>query len=147
MTTVRLSLLAALVVLFSGCASQVRTGNVGQRGPVDETRERTLAAELQVSGFYDSRTPKTGAMFESSPPGAQVEWFDNNGRWITVGTTPSLEIVIEATGKPELFRVSMPGYLSQTRWVAATRGSRAVRVGFAMQRELPYDRFVLSESR
>ena len=91
--------------------------------------------------------PKTGARFLSNPPGANVEWFNDDGIWVSVGSTPSREVVVEATGKPELFRVSLQGYLPQTRWVAATPSSQGVTVEFALQRELPSDRFVLSESR
>jgi len=147
MTVIRLSLLAALAVFFAGCASQTRPSKVGDVGGVDRMQERALQAEMRTRDTYEYMTPKTGAKFLSNPPGASVEWFNDDGIWVHVGSTPSREVVIEATGKPELFRVSLPGYLPQTRWVAATPSAKGVTIEFAMQRELASDRYILSESR
>lgn len=147
MSVVRLLVVAAFAVLMLGCAAQGRTAEVGEMGPVDKTQQRAVQAALAAEAWYDSRTPKTGAMINSIPPGAMVEWLNQDREWVTVGTTPSLEIVIEATGKPELVRVSMPGYMAQTRWIAATPGSRAVALDFQLQRELPTDRKILSQAR
>ncbi|MBX3473226.1 MAG: hypothetical protein KF754_02505 [Planctomycetes bacterium] len=147
MTVIRLSLLAALCFVFAGCASQVRPSKVGDVGGVDRMQERALQAELRTRDAYEYRTPKTGAKFISNPAGANVEWYNDEGIWVSVGSTPSREVVIEATGKPELFRVSLPGYLPQTRWVAATPSSKGVTIEISLQRELPTDRYILSESR
>ena len=69
----------------------------------------------------------------------------SDGQWVSVGNTPTEEIVIEATGKPELFRVSAPGYLSQIRWVAATPNAEGVTVEFTLDPELPNDRFYVGD--
>lgn len=147
MTVIRLSLLAALALFFAGCASQVRPAKVGDVGGVDRTQERAHQAELRTRDAYENHTPKTNARFISNPAGANVEWYNDDGIWVSVGSTPSREVVIEATGKPELFRISLPGYLPQTRWVAATPSSKGVVIELALQRELPSDRYILSESR
>lgn len=147
MTVIRLSLLAALALFIAGCASQVRPAKVGDVGGVDRTQQRAMQAELNARDAYENMTPKTGAIFHSNPPGANVEWYNDEGIWVSVGATPSREVVIEATGKPELFRVSLPGYLPQTRWVAATPSAKGVTIEFALQRELASDRYILSESR
>ena len=143
-------LLLGLGSLFlAGCVSQVRSGAalVGETGPVDRAHQRAVTASLSAEDRYEYRTPKIGALFNSIPPGADIEWLNDDRVWVTVGTTPSLEIVIEATGKPELFRVSMPGYLPQTRWVAATPGSANVAVNIELQRDLALDRSILSDAR
>jgi histidinol-phosphate/aromatic aminotransferase/cobyric acid decarboxylase-like protein len=140
MTPVRIALLALIATLTFGCASGGESAQVGERGPVDRSAERAVLSSMAAEAWYDSRTPKTGALINSSPPGALVEWLNRDNIWVTVGSTPSIEIVIEATGKPELVRVSMPGYMSQSRWIAATPGSRAVAIDFQLQRELPTDR-------
>jgi hypothetical protein len=140
MTPVRFVLLALVATMALGCSSPGRSAEVGEVGPVDRSRERAVMSSMAAEAWYDSRTPKTGALINSSPPGALVEWLNRDNVWVTVGSTPSLEIVIEATGKPELVRVSMAGYMSQSRWIAATPGSRAVAIDFQLQRELPTDR-------
>lgn len=147
MTVIRLTLLTALAFLFAGCASQVRPAKVGDVGGVDRTQQRAMQAELRARDSYENMTPKTGAKFVSNPPGASVEWYNDEGIWVSVGSTPSREVVIEATGKPELFRISLPGYLPQTRWVAATPSSKGVTIEVSLQRELATDRYILSESR
>ncbi|MBE7493104.1 MAG: hypothetical protein HS108_15290 [Planctomycetes bacterium] len=147
MTVIRLSLLAALAFCFAGCASQVRPAKTGDVGGIDRTQQRAMQAELYARDAYENMTPKTVVRFVSNPPGAEVEWYNDDGLWVTVGSTPSREVVIEATGKPELFRISLPGYLPQTRWVAATPSAKGVLVELSLQRELPADRFILSESR
>lgn len=147
MNLYRLCLCVAAAVSLGGCASQVRPARVGDVGGVDRTQQRAVQSEMRASDHYDAMIPKTGARFLSNPPGANVEWFNDDGIWVSVGSTPSREVVVEATGKPELFRVSLQGYLPQTRWVAATPSSKGVTVEFALQRELPSDRYVLSESR
>ena len=77
-------------------------------------------------------------VIRSEPPGAVVEWMNRDGMWVVVGSTPTKEIVIEATGKPELFRVSREGYLPQTQWVASTGSSRNIDILFELQQDLPY---------
>jgi hypothetical protein len=140
-------LLALFGTLGFGCSSPGESARVGERGPVDRSHERAVMSSMAAEAWYESRTPKIGALINSSPPGAMVEWLNRDNVWVTVGSTPSLEIVIEATGKPELVRVSMPGYMSQSRWIAGTPGSKAVQVDFQLQRELPTDRRYLRNDR
>ncbi|MCC7508958.1 MAG: hypothetical protein IT464_06255 [Planctomycetes bacterium] len=146
MTMVRLCLLmlAGTLLLTAGCATQSRPSRVGEIG-VNTRYEAELAAEREAREFYEYKAPKTGALIRSNPPGALVEWYNENGVWVALGNTPSREIVIEATGKPELFRVSLNGYLTQIRWVAATPSSEGVTVQFELEPELPSDRFIFRD--
>lgn len=135
-------LLATFAVIIAGCSGQQRTARVGETGNNSAREVSDLAVE-DARKFYDFNAPKTGLRIRSEPPGALVDWMGPEGRWITVGSTPSDEITIEATGKPELFRVYLRGYLPQTRWVAATTGSEGVSITFQLERELPgSDRFL-----
>jgi len=134
----------ALCVLLAGCASQVRPSKVGEVG-FNPRQEKALAAEEEASNYYDYKIPKSGAVIRSNPTGAMVEWYNPDGIWVSVGTTPTEEIVIEATGKPELFRVSAAGFLPQVRWVATTPSSEGVVVTFELDRELPYDRYYIGD--
>lgn len=149
MALTRLSLLVLVLGLLAGCAGQARTGaaRVGDVDSVDRTQSRQLAAQRRAEAQYDSVTPLTSATFQSNPPGATVEWYSRDGLWVNVGSTPSREVVIEGTGRPELFRFSMPGYQSQTRWVASTPNSKGVNVEVQLLRDLPADRFILGDSR
>lgn len=134
------SALCALAAI-SGCASQTRPSEIGSIG-VNTRYEKELAAELEARNYYDGHTPKVGAFIRSNPPGASVEWYNDDGIWVFVGNTPTRDIVIEGTGKPELFRVSAPGYLPRIEWVASTPSARSVNVNFDLQRELPTDRYL-----
>ena len=136
--------LSLACVLLTGCASQVRPNQVGEVG-FNSTNERALAAEKEAQDYYEFKTPKTAAVIRSNPAGALVEWYNSDGIWVSVGNTPTLDIVIEATGKPELFRVSAPGYLPEIRWVAATPSSEGVTVSFELERELDYDRYYIGD--
>jgi hypothetical protein len=131
-------------VLLAGCAVQKRPSQVGEVG-YNPREERLIAAEEEARDYYDYNTPKTGAVIRSNPAGALVEWYNGDGIWVSVGTTPTLEIVIEATGKPELFRVSAPGYLPQIRWVATTPNGEGVAVSFELDRELPDHRYYIGD--
>jgi hypothetical protein len=139
-----LMLLCAAVVALAGCATQKRPAQVGETG-YNPREERLIIAEEEAKDYYDYKTPKTGAVIRSNPAGALVEWYNDDGIWVSVGTTPTLDIVIEATGKPELFRVSAPGYLPQIRWVASTPGSESVEVSFELERELPDHRYYIGD--
>ena len=124
--------------LLTGCASsQARPSRVGEVG-LNSAFERALSEQSNVRHTYEYNAHKTGAIIRSEPPGAVVEWMNKDGMWVVVGSTPTREIVIEATGKPELFRVSREGYLSQTQWVASTGGRHNVEVMFELQLDLPY---------
>jgi len=137
--------LALLVLgMFSGCASQSRPARVGEVGGDPRAQRADLAAE-RTRDYYAYHTPKVGARIRSNPSGALVEWYNEDGLWVSVGNTPTLGIIIEATGKPELFRVTAPGYLAQTRWVAATPGSEEVVVEFFLDPEIPQDRMVFRD--
>lgn len=147
MRTIALFVAAAAVLLAAGCATQKREATkVGQVG-INTAEERAIVDSLETSKFYEYNTPKTGVVLRSNPPGALVEWLNNDGLWVSVGTTPTLQIAIEATGRPELFRVSMGGYLPEIRWVAATPASQSVTVEFNLERELKQDRFVLGMNK
>lgn len=137
MAMFRLCVLPALAVLLfvSGCAHQSRPNRVGDTG-YDVRHERSMAAARRARAHYDYVAPKASATIRSNPEGALVEWYNKDGIWVAVGTTPAYEIVIEATGKPELFRVSKDGYLSQTKWVAAVSGTPRVDVEFVLNRDL-----------
>ncbi|MBX3458421.1 MAG: hypothetical protein KF696_00485 [Planctomycetes bacterium] len=143
MHMVRLCMLL-LALLAAGCATQSRPSRVGEVG-LNSRYEAELAAEREARHFYDYKAPKTAAIFQSRPPGALVEWYNNDGIWVAVGNTPSREVVIEATGKPELFRVSLAGYLPQIKWIAATPGSSGVTVKFDLEPELPADRMIFRD--
>lgn len=147
MTIARIGLFAcfgALVLFGAGCASQVRPSNVGETG-FNPKAERALLAEREARDYYEYKIPKTVATIRSSPDGALVEWYNSDGQWVSIGNTPTEQIVIEATGKPELFRVSAPGYLPEIRWVAATPNSEGVDVEFQLEPDLPHGRYVLGE--
>jgi histidinol-phosphate/aromatic aminotransferase/cobyric acid decarboxylase-like protein len=136
--------LSLACILLTGCATQKRPSQVGEVG-YNPRGERALQAEMEAQDYYDYNTPKAGATIRSNPAGALVEWYNPDGIWVSVGTTPTLEIVIEATGKPELFRVSAPGYMPQIRWVATTPNSEGVVVSFELDRELDYDRYYIGD--
>jgi hypothetical protein len=140
----RVLMLLCAVVLMAGCATQKRPSQVGEVG-YNPREERSLAAEEEAQDYYDYKIAKTGAIIRSNPAGALVEWYNSDGIWVSVGNTPTREIVIEATGKPELFRVSAPGFIPQTRWVAATPNSEGVTVSFELDPELPYDRYYIGD--
>ncbi|GIK51337.1 MAG: hypothetical protein HUU03_09735 [Planctomycetaceae bacterium] len=140
-------LLLALGFFACGCASsQARPSRVGEIG-LNSAYERALSAENNARRTYEFSAPKTGALIRSEPPGATIEWLNHDGTWVTVGSTPSKQIVIEATGKPELFRVSRLGFLPQTRWVASTGGRGNVEVMFELEPDLPVGHGVKSGVR
>jgi hypothetical protein len=123
--------------VLGGCASsQARPSRVGEIG-LNSAFERALTAELEAGRKYEFSAPKTGAVIRSEPPGAIVEWLNRDGKWVTVGSTPTKQIVIEATGKPELFRISRDGYISQTHWLASTGGRNNIEVMFELEPDLP----------
>lgn len=131
-------LLALAGALISGCASsQARPSKVGEIG-LNSAFERALSEQDKVRNTYEYNARKTGAVIRSEPPGALVEWLNGDGIWVVVGSTPTKEIVIEATGKPELFRVSREGFLPQTQWVASKGGGKAMEVNFELHPDLPY---------
>ena len=129
-------LLAVLALLLAGCSTQRRSSRVGEIGRNSAREVSDLAVE-QARNHYDFHAPKTGLTIYSEPAGAIIEWMGPEGRWLSVGSTPSSEITIEATGKPELFRLMLQGYLPQTRWVAATPSSESVSITFRLEPELP----------
>lgn len=129
----RFCLLACLCALFlaAGCATQSRPSEVGDVG-FNPRHERHLAAKREAENYYTYNTPKTFTIIRSDPAGALVEWHNPEGRWVAIGNTPTREVVIEATGKPELFRVSAPGFLPKTKWVAAMPDADALEVTFEL---------------
>ena len=133
-----------LVVVTTACSSQERRGEVGEIG-FNPRLERELQAEKEAAQYYDYNTPKAGAIIRSNPAGALVEWYNADGQWVAVGNTPTEQIVIEATGRPELFRVSAPGFMSQIRWVAATPNSEGVDIEFTLDPELPNERYYIGD--
>lgn len=136
--------LCLLIIACAGCATQERQGQVGEVG-YNPRHEIELHAEMQARHYYDYKTPKAGATIRSNPAGALVEWYNDEGIWVSVGNTPTEEIVVEATGKPELFRVSAPGFMPEIRWIAALPSTEGVIVEVELQRELPHDRFDVSD--
>jgi hypothetical protein len=130
------------VALCGGCATQGRTSQVGDIG-FNPRQERELAAKKAAENYYEYDTPKAGAKILSNPAGALVEWYNDDGQWVSVGTTPTEDVVIEATGRPELFRVSAPGYMPAIRWVAVTPSSEGVTVKFDLEPELPADQYYI----
>lgn len=147
MAIARICLLACagLLIAFStACATQERPSRVGDIG-INPAYQRRLSVEREAMNYYDYRTPKTTAVIRSNPAGALVEWYNSDGQWVAIGNTPTRDVVIEATGKPELFRVSAPGYLPEIRWVATTPSSEGVDVQFQLDPDLPYGRYVLGE--
>jgi hypothetical protein len=128
-----LGLFFAAAIVLGGCASQARPpASVGDVD-VDPLTLRLNNAARDVGLHYDQIAPKIGASIRSNPTGALIEWYHPDGTWVAVGNTPTSRIVIEGTGRPELFRVSAPGYLPQTRWVAAVPGAREVEVEFFLE--------------
>jgi hypothetical protein len=139
MNILRYGAIPALLLLFlvSGCTtSQARPNRVGEVG-YDVRHERSMAAQRSARMHYEYLAPKASATIRSNPEGALLEWYNQEGIWVAIGTTPVYEVVIEATGKPELFRISKPGYLPQSRWVAATPSSGSVDVEFTLDRDEP----------
>lgn len=134
------------LVLFvcAGCATQERKNEVGEIGfnPRHETERH---AEMHARNYYDYKTPKAGATIRSNPAGALVEWYNSDGIWVSVGNTPTQQIVVEATGKPELFRVSAPGFMPEIRWISAMPSTDGVVVDIELTRELPHDRFDVND--
>jgi hypothetical protein len=119
--------------VFGGCASQARPPAAVGDVDVDPFTLRSGNAARDVGMHYDQITPKVGASIRSNPSGALIEWYNAEGTWVAIGNTPTREVVIEGTGRPELFRVTAPGYLPQIRWVAATPGARTVEVEFFLE--------------
>ncbi|MCB9933594.1 MAG: hypothetical protein H6841_09250 [Planctomycetes bacterium] len=144
MAFVRLLVPLCVVAMLAGCASQERGSEVGEVG-FNPRYERELAAQRAAEHYYDYTAPKAGATIRSNPAGALIEWYNDEGIWVSIGNTPTNDIVIEATGKPELFRVSAPGFLPQIRWVAVTPSSEAAVVDFELEPELPSDRYFLGD--
>jgi len=124
-----------------GCASQSRPAKVGEIG-MNSFQEKMVQAEAQAQRHYDFVVPKTTAIIRSQPPGALVEWFNSDGVWVAIANTPTPGMVIESSGKPELIRLTMPGYLPLTRWIAAPPNSRAIEVSFELKLEAPEDDFI-----
>lgn len=133
-----------IALVATGCSTQGRSAEVGEVG-FNPRQERELAAENFAGNYYNYKTPKAGAIIRSNPAGALVEWYNSDGQWVSVGNTPTQEIVIEATGKPELFRVSAPGYMSKIRWVATTPSAEGVTVEFTLDPDLPNDRYYIGD--
>jgi hypothetical protein len=144
MAIVRLMVPLCLLVVLAGCTTQDRKAQVGEVG-FNPRQEIELHAELRARNYYDYRTPKAGAVIRSNPAGALVEWYNNDGIWVAVGNTPTSKIVVEATGKPELFRVSAPGFMSQIRWIAAMPSTDGVEVEIELMRELPNHRLYIGD--
>jgi len=144
MAFVRLLLPVCVAAILAGCAAQGRGTQVGEVG-FNPRYEREIAAERAAQHYYDYTAPKAGATIRSNPAGALVEWYNDEGVWVAIGNTPTGDITIEATGKPELFRVSAPGFLPQIRWVAVTPSSEAAIVDFELEPELPSDRYFLAD--
>lgn len=144
MAFVRLLLPVCVAAILAGCAAQGRGTQVGEVG-FNPRDEREIAAERAAQHYYDYTAPKAGATIRSNPAGALVEWYNDEGVWVAIGNTPTGDITIEATGKPELFRVSAPGFLPQIRWVAVTPSSEAAVVSFELEPELPSDRYFLAD--
>ena len=136
--------LCLLVAVSAACATQERQGQIGEVG-YNPRHEVELHAELQARNYYDYKTPKAGATIRSNPAGALVEWFNDDGIWVSVGNTPTEQVVVEATGKPELFRVSAPGFMPEIRWIAAMPNVEGVEVNVELERELPHDRFDVND--
>ena len=124
--------------LISGCASsQARPSRVGEVG-LNSAFERALSEQDKVRHTYEYKAGEEDASLSTlSPNTAAAGGGIVNERYV-VGSTPTREIVIEATGKPELFRVSREGYLPQTQWVASTGGSKNIEVLFELHLDLPY---------
>ncbi|MCC6575495.1 MAG: hypothetical protein IT462_17085 [Planctomycetes bacterium] len=144
------SLFALTVLVFvafaSGCASQHRPNTVGSV-EYDKISERAGRSTRSAEAYYDQRTPKTTARLNSEPPGALVEWQNSQGIWVTIGNTPTREVVIEGTGRPELFRISAPGFMTRTQWIAATGPQDKVEVTVLLDRELPSGYYVRDDGR
>ncbi|MHC4839535.1 MAG: hypothetical protein ACYTDT_01055 [Planctomycetota bacterium] len=146
MNRITLLLLGVVLTLVCSCASQGRASQVGEIG-LNSSYEAARNAELFSQNFYDYKTPKVGVNFESDPEGAMVEWHNDDGMWVTVGSTPTEEVVIEATGKPELFRISQTGYLSQVRWVATLPNVEEVTIKVQLEKDLSPERELLGMSK
>lgn len=137
--------LCLVLIAGAGCATQERQqSEVGEVG-FNSRYEVERHAARQAQRLYDYQTPKAGAVIRSNPAGALVEWYNDDGIWVAVGNTPTDSIVVEATGKPELFRVSAPGFMPEIRWVAAMPSNEAVVVQIELERELPHDRFDVND--
>ncbi|MDC1142997.1 hypothetical protein OAU50_07895 [Planctomycetota bacterium] len=146
MNRMALFLLGVVAATVCGCATQSRASRVGEVG-LNSKYEAARDAELNSQNYYDYRTPKVGVTFESDPEGALVEWHNNDGVWVTVGSTPTEDIVIEATGKPELFRVSQTGYIPQIRWIASLPNVDEVSVKIHLDKDLAPQRNLLGMSK
>ncbi|MCK6439954.1 MAG: PEGA domain-containing protein [Planctomycetes bacterium] len=78
---------------------------------------------------WDQYAPQRRLTIESDPEGAMVEIFDENKDWITVGSTPTLKpLLLEATGKVYLIRISKQGYYSEVKRVALQHGDVHMKV-------------------
>src|SRR5690606_11450259 len=129
----------------AGCSSpQVKPNKVGEVG-FDSRYEAEHSARRAALNYYDTRAAKTSAVIHSTPVGALVEWQNREGIWVAVGNTPTSPIVIEATGRPELFRVSAPGFLPATQRIAAPPSTQGIRVDFTLVPELPLSQRIFTD--
>lgn len=130
------------VAMFCGCASQHRVSKVGS----DTESRPSGAARLATRYSYDFQAPSVEVIFKSKPEGALIEWRNDDDNWVALGPTPSEDVLIEATGKPELFRISHSGYMSQSRWVSTIPSAKAVEVHVVLEKDLAPDRLGLGMS-
>ena len=137
---------ALLIPALGGCANQHRPNTVGSTD-FDKVTDRVGRSTSRAETYYDNRTPKTTARIRSEPAGALVEWQNAEGIWVAIGNTPTREVVIEGTGRPELFRISAPGFMPRTQWVAATGSQDKVDVNIVLDRELPGAYYIRDDGR
>lgn len=78
---------------------------------------------------WDSFAPHAQLELETSPMGATIEILNEENEWTTVGSTPNIRpIVLEATGKTYIFRVSKRGYYDEVVRVSLNQRNAHITV-------------------
>ena len=134
MNRILLFSMGVMLATICSCSSQTKNTMVGE--PV----VRFDYNNRMDSKNYSYHSPSVEIVFESQPTGALVEWNDGRGQWMAVGSTPMENIAIEATGKPELFRISQEGYLPQIRWVKTQADVEKVNIEINLVKDITPNR-------
>ncbi|MEE9312841.1 MAG: hypothetical protein V3V10_10580 [Planctomycetota bacterium] len=139
MNRILLFSMGVMLATICGCASQTKNTMVGEPEVKFDCNNR------MDSKSYAFHTSRVEVVFASQPTGALVEWNDGRGQWIAVGSTPMENVAIEATGKPELFRISQEGYLPQIRWVKTQANIEKMNIEINLVKDITPNREYLGE--
>ena len=82
---------------------------------------------------YDWNVPHGKVFIETSPQGALLEIYQDE-EWMVVGSTPCEKpIMLEATQKPHLIRVTKPGYYPEVHRVVLPGATRDTHINIPLR--------------